>query len=115
MPKSEQRKAQNREYDARRRAERPWRALYDDPRWDALRRAHLAEHPLCVMCQAQGLITAATVVDHKIPHKGDHVLMWSQSNWQALCKSHHDRDKQSHDKGGTKKTVIIGADGWPVV
>lgn len=39
--------------------------------------------------------------------------MWDQTNWQPLCKPHHDRDKQSIDKGGTPKKPI-GIDGWPI-
>ena len=67
------------------------------------------------MCEAQGRVTAATVVDHIIPHKGDPVLMWdSEHNWQSLCDPHHNRDKQSQDRGGRKHTVAIGADGWPI-
>ena len=41
--------------------------------------------------------TAATVVDHVIPHRGDSHLMWDESNWQALCKSCHDRKTGSED------------------
>ena len=82
-------------------------------RWQRERLAFLAQHPLCIMCQNSGRVTRATVVDHIKPHKGDPVLMWSQSNWQPLCATHHNRDKQSQDKGGNKRTVHIGADGWP--
>ncbi|WP_295219971.1 HNH endonuclease signature motif containing protein, partial [Ruminococcus sp.] len=41
--------------------------------------------------------TAATVVDHIIPHRGDPHLMWDESNWQALCKSCHDWKTGSED------------------
>ncbi|WP_142383839.1 HNH endonuclease, partial [Klebsiella variicola] len=45
-----------------------------DPRiygskWDRERLIFLRAHPLCVMCQEQSRVTAATVVDHIIPHK----------------------------------------------
>lgn len=82
-------------------------------RWQRERLAFLAQHPLCLMCKAQHRVTAATVVDHIKPHKGDPVLMWDWENWQPLCKVHHDRDKQSQDKGGNKRTVHVGLDGWP--
>lgn len=84
-------------------------------RWQRERLAYLAQHPLCVMCAKQGRVTAANTVDHIIPHKGDPLLMWDQTNWQSLCEPHHNRDKQSQDRGGHKQTVVIGADGWPVV
>lgn len=89
-------------------------------RWDKARLSFLTAHPLCVMCQQQGRIAAATVVDHITPHKlkealrsGDSVaiaraqkLFWSRSNWQGLCKQHHDSTKQRMEKRG----VVIGCD-----
>ncbi len=60
--------------------------------------ARLRRHPLCVRCKAQGRFTAATVVDHIIPHRGDPHLMWDESNWQALCKSCHDRKTWTEDR-----------------
>ena len=84
-------------------------------RWQRERLAFLT-HPdnaLCVMCKRESRVTAATVVDHIIPHKGDYKLMWDWSNWQPLCAQHHNSDKQSMDKGGKPKQRI-GADGWPV-
>jgi 5-methylcytosine-specific restriction protein A len=65
-----------------------------DGRWNRARRLFLSEHPLCRMCQAHGIITPATVVDHVVPHRGDPSLFWDRNNWQPLCKRHHDRDKQ---------------------
>lgn len=65
-----------------------------DHRWRKERNEYLRLNPLCVMCDAEGRIKAATVVDHKIPHRGDMVLFWDKSNWQSLCKKHHDSHKQ---------------------
>lgn len=62
-----------------------------DARWRRARRLHLAEHPLCVSCEAAGIVTPATVVDHIRPHRGDARLFWDQRNWQSLCKVCHDR------------------------
>ncbi len=58
-------------------------------RWQRLRLAFLAQHPLCVMCKAEDRIVAATVVDHVTPHKGDEALLYAWSNLQPLCHSHH--------------------------
>ncbi|KEH08789.1 hypothetical protein GY15_32030, partial [Delftia sp. 670] len=58
----------------------------------------LREHPLCLMCQAQGRVEAATVVDHITPHRGDQSLFWRRSNWQPLCATHHSRDKQREEQ-----------------
>ena len=66
-------------------------------KWQRLSKAYLRRHPLCVRCKAQGRFTAATVVDHVIPHRGDPHLMWDESNWQALCKPCHDRKTGNED------------------
>jgi 5-methylcytosine-specific restriction protein A len=81
-------------------------------RWQRYRAAFLREHPLCVMCEKQGKVTAATVVDHRIPHKGDQTLFWDLSNHQALCKPHHDRDKRRVEAGSAIQD--LDASGWPV-
>lgn len=62
-----------------------------DRKWREARAAYLRRHPLCVQCQKEGRLTAATVVDHIIPHRGDQYLFWDQENWQSLCKDCHDR------------------------
>lgn len=82
-------------------------------RWQRERLAFLAQHPLCTMCEHEGRVVAATVVDHIIPHKGDYKLMWDRSNWQSLCEQHHNRDKQSQDRGGDKQRNTIGINGRP--
>lgn len=69
-------------------------------RWDRLRKLYLSQHPQCVMCERDGRITAATVVDHIKPHRGDQVLMWDQDNWQSLCASHHNSTKQRAERRG---------------
>lgn len=92
-----------------------------DSRWRKARLVYLMRNPLCAMCQAP-----AEVVDHIIPHKlwdavqsGDdkaigaaQKLFWDQGNWQPLCKTCHDSDKQRQERG----TPIVGCDedGWPI-
>jgi 5-methylcytosine-specific restriction protein A len=68
------------------------RQLYQTPRWRRERRAFLALHPICECadCVRDGIVIAAKVVDHKIPFRNENEF-WIQSNWQALCKPHHDR------------------------
>ena len=63
--------------------------------WAAARTWYLRENPLCVVCQAEGHTRTATVVDHITPHKGDQVIFWDRSRWQALCKHHHDAKTDS--------------------
>jgi len=55
-------------------------------RWQKTSKMYLKLHPVCVMCGAP-----ATEVDHIIPHKGDPELMWSESNYQALCHKCHSK------------------------
>nr|DAP38490.1 MAG TPA: HNH endonuclease [Caudoviricetes sp.] len=68
--------------------------------WRRARARFLQDHPLCVMCLAEGKLTPATVVDHIKPHRGDQTLFWDVSNWQPLCKEHHDSTKKIIEAGG---------------
>jgi 5-methylcytosine-specific restriction protein A len=64
--------------------------------WKKARAAWLAEHPLCVACEKRGVVKAATVVDHIVPHRGDPIKFWdSGNNWCSLCVSCHNRKTAS--------------------
>lgn len=67
--------------------------------WRRARSAFLMVHPLCEECKRNGRQTPAVVVDHIIPHKGNGELFWNEKNWQALCKSCHDRKTAKEDGG----------------
>jgi 5-methylcytosine-specific restriction endonuclease McrA len=69
-------------------------------RWEKARLAYLREHPLCVLCQAIGRTTQATVVDHKTPHHGDPAIFWDVSQWQSVCQPCHDSVKQAQERTG---------------
>jgi 5-methylcytosine-specific restriction protein A len=75
-------------------------------RWDMARKHYLRTHPLCVICQANGIVQAATVVDHIRPHGGDIALFWDEANWQSLCCSCHNSDAQRMEKSGTIQRII---------
>lgn len=66
-------------------------------RWQQARERFLFANPLCVYCKAKGRVTAATVVDHIVPHRGDMDLFWDQSLWQPLCASCHSAVKQREE------------------
>ena len=85
--------------------------LYKSSRWRRARVAFLAEHPVCKLCLNVGKVTPATVVDHVTPHRGDTVLFWDKSNWQALCEPCHNGAKQRIERRGYDDTV--GLDGMP--
>lgn len=91
------RSRRNRERAARRPSRHE--AGYDS-RWVRARRGYLAKHPLCRHCEADGISEPATVVDHVVPHKGDRRLFWDVSNWQPLCKRHHDRKTAEESRFG---------------
>ena len=67
-------------------------------RWHKARTAYLHAHPFCVKCMEEGRYTKATVVDHIRPHRGDQALFWDRSNWQSLCKQHHDEKTGKEDR-----------------
>lgn len=75
-----------------------------DSRWTKARRTFLSSHPLCRRCEGDGTITAASVVDHIRPHKGDQALFWDTTNWQPLCAPCHNRKTATEDGGFGRKT-----------
>jgi 5-methylcytosine-specific restriction protein A len=68
-----------------------------DHRWRKARARFLQEHPLCAACERQGRVTAAAVVDHIVPHRGDQALFWDERNWQPMCRKCHDRKTFAQD------------------
>lgn len=72
-----------------------------DSRWRKARIGYLRRHPLCVHCEAEGVVCAASVVDHIVPHRGDRRLFWDRANWQSLCAEHHNRKTATEDSNFT--------------
>ncbi len=68
--------------------------------WDKFARAFLASNPLCQYCATQGRVSAAELVDHIVPHRGDAALFWPDTPGQEMtwfapcCKTCHDGPKQ---------------------
>lgn len=85
------------------------RARGYDSRWEVARLAFLAANPFCRHCERETpeSIQPAEVVDHIVPHKGDDRLFWDETNWQPLCKPHHDR-KTAVEDGGFGRPVLGG-------
>ena len=79
---------------------RPWLKLYNTKEWYSLRTRQLRKEPLCKFCKDLGTITAANIVDHIVPHKGDQELFRNAENLQSLCKTCHDSVKQRIEKSG---------------
>lgn len=91
-------------------AERGYGGRWQKARLTFLRRP---ENVLCRVCKAAGRTELATVVDHRVPHRGNQELFWDTDNWQALCKPCHDSHKQSLEKGGDGRRRV-GLDGLPL-
>ena len=69
-------------------------AMGYDNRWRKIRKIFLESNPLCVVCKRP-----ATVVDHRVPHRGDPGLFYNEHNFQSMCKSCHDA-KTAREDGG---------------
>jgi 5-methylcytosine-specific restriction protein A len=70
-----------------------------DWRWQKYRIAFLKKYPLCELCKEQGIVTAADVVDHIVPHKGDMIKFWDKTNHQSACVPCHNRKTVLEDGG----------------
>jgi 5-methylcytosine-specific restriction protein A len=80
-------------------------------RWQQARAGYLTKHPLCVMCERDGFVTAATIVDHIVPHQGNQQLFWDRNNWQPLCKPHHDGEKAREEAASGQRFTCLPAPG----
>jgi 5-methylcytosine-specific restriction protein A len=82
------------------------RQLYQTARWRRRSKAFLRRvaNVLCVWCQAEGLTTAATTVDHEPPHHGDVTLFWDESTWRGACRSCNSA-RANRDRRGERRVV----------
>jgi 5-methylcytosine-specific restriction enzyme A len=74
----------------------------DGGRWAKARAGHLAHEPFCRQCKKAGRTVRATIVDHIVPHRGDMKLFWARNNWQSLCTTCGNGDKQRQERSGGK-------------
>jgi hypothetical protein len=97
------------------------RRLYDSVRWRKAAKWFLSRNPLCgrvegraqlTLCAAMGRDTAATIVDHIQPHKGDPELFWDERNWQPACAACHSGTKRIEEGHGYSQAA--GVDGLPL-
>jgi 5-methylcytosine-specific restriction enzyme A len=77
-----------REYD-KTRSDDPTHLFYLTPAWRAVREQYLALHPCCEECQKAGLVTAATLVHHRLEVTERPDLALDPANCEALCPSCH--------------------------
>jgi 5-methylcytosine-specific restriction enzyme A len=100
------RQDQRREYDRHRRKAKPWRAFYSTPQWQARRAAQLTSKPVCERCEVRGVIVAATVAHHVMPHRGDWTLFIT-GELQSVCKPCHDSEAQAEEAA-----LMLTGRGW---
>lgn len=80
-----------------------YRHLYGTKAWYRLRYHQLQKQPLCQFCAERRRVTAADIVDHIEPHRGDEAKFFDPENLQSLCKSCHDSIKQQLEKSGVMR------------
>jgi len=103
---AEGKRERNRRHDERRGSAR---SRGYGARWEAARAVFLAEHPLCLGCEAMGRVVPTVIVDHVVPHRGDEALFWDEGNWQPVCEWHHAMVKQRLE-GLFDRRAITAAD-----
>jgi len=78
-------------------------------RWQRLRRLQLRQHPLCKFCLERGIATAANVVDHVTPNRGDCAFVLGVL--QSLCEPCHNAAKREIELRGYRTDIRL--DGFP--
>lgn len=58
-------------------------------RWKEFRKQYLQANPLCLDCEAKGLVRAASEPHHKIKVKDDPSRQYDHENMIPLCKPCH--------------------------
>ena len=64
-------------------------AMYQTRQWQVLRQIQLSKHPLCAGCEAEGIVTAASVIDHIFPWSRINKEAFFINKFQSLCPTHH--------------------------
>lgn len=91
------RKESYKNYD-RTRTDKTYHSFYKTSRWQQLRLLVLKREPLCRMCKANDMLTAAEMIDHIVPIKIDWSMRLREENLQPLCHACH-RVKTAEDVG----------------
>ena len=82
-------------------------------RLQAIRERVLRASPLCVHCQAQGIVRAAVHVDHIIAvTNGGDDSAWDDSNRQGLCHACH--ETKTRKDLGQKQRYGCDVNGYPL-
>lgn len=85
---------------------------YDLAPWRRARKLQLLHQPKCERHLARGKLVFATIVNHRIPHRGNRDLFLDPDNLESVCKDCHDGVIQKEEKRG--HAIGTSADGRPV-
>ena len=91
---------------------RQYRRLYRTAEWKRLQAAQLKKQPLCERCLNRGVEVRATIVHHRMPHRGNLSLMFDPMNLESVCKPHHDGAIQADERRGYSAAVDVN--GYPI-
>lgn len=91
--------------------DKDYKELIGTTRWLKLRRDTLSKQPLCVECEAEGIITPATELHHVTPvengiNRAEKIrLMYDPHNLRPLCHDHHVRVHTELGRSGKAATT----------
>lgn len=88
-----------------------YRKMYKLKRWEQRRSLQLAQEPFCRFCARRGDLTAASVADHVVEHRGNEELFW-YGELQSLCAPCHSGEKQGDEVRGY--SAAVDAQGFPL-
>ena len=78
-------------------------AWYSSKKWTSLRRAFISRNPLCSICDANGFVRSADVVDHIVERKDNDALRLNWDNLQSLCHSCHNQKSADEKRKRNRK------------
>lgn len=89
---------------------------YNTQRWQRLRARKLASNPLCARCAEQGIVQAASVVDHVTPISAGGPAFPGLDGLRSYCPPCHNAKTFHVDRRGRARAPIKGcdADGIPL-
>ena len=81
-------------------------------RLQRMRAEHFRKNPLCLRCQAKGIIRLATALDHVTPLAKEKRPDAPDMPRQGLCKECH--DTKTAEDFGLRNRIRYGVDGNPI-
>jgi len=77
-------------------------AFYNSWKWRKFSKQFKLANPLCVMCEAEGIVSKATVTDHIIRIEAGGA-QFDKNNCQSLCDYHHNQKSGKEAHGYVQK------------